>query len=119
MGGMGYLFAMLLFFLILVAISRWVFRINDIVNRLDSILKVLKAGQNIEDVKKPCTPEITPKPESISMQSEKPVVVIKKPIGNRCPECNYIFANPCPDEGRTCPKCKTMTHPEKAERRPT
>jgi hypothetical protein len=43
---------MLLIFAIMVAISRWIFRVNDIVNRLDSIIILLKAGMNVEEVKK-------------------------------------------------------------------
>lgn len=37
----AYIFMMLLFFVILVAISRWIFRVNDIVNRLDKIVFLL------------------------------------------------------------------------------
>ena len=33
-----YIILMLLFFLVLVALSRWIFRINDIIKRLDGIL---------------------------------------------------------------------------------
>ena len=45
------MFAML-FFLIGVIISRWIFRINDIINRLDSIVNLLQAGLNVEEIKK-------------------------------------------------------------------
>lgn len=48
----GSLFFMLLGILIFVAISRWVFRINDIIKRLDSILNALQAGLNLEEIKK-------------------------------------------------------------------
>jgi hypothetical protein len=37
------IFMFLLFFLVMVAISRWIFRVNDIVNRLDDILAQVKA----------------------------------------------------------------------------
>ena len=39
--GIGMLFVMLLVVLIMVAISRWIFRINDIIKRLDGILAAL------------------------------------------------------------------------------
>lgn len=35
-------FLLLLFFAIGVAISRWIFRVNDIVKRLDTIIELLK-----------------------------------------------------------------------------
>lgn len=37
---------------IFVSISRWVFRINDIIKRLDSIIIALKGGANLEEIKK-------------------------------------------------------------------
>jgi hypothetical protein len=39
--GAGALFFLLLFFAIGVALSRWVFRINDIIKRLDKIVVLL------------------------------------------------------------------------------
>lgn len=44
--GMGFalLFIIFLFFIILVALSRWIFRINDIIKRLDKILGALTAA---------------------------------------------------------------------------
>ncbi len=48
----GSLFFMLLGILIFVAISRWVFRINHIIDRLDSIMNLLKAGLNVVEIKK-------------------------------------------------------------------
>ncbi|MDO9267785.1 MAG: hypothetical protein Q7T96_01590 [Methylobacter sp.] len=38
---LGPLFGVLLFFAIGAAISRWIFRVNDIVDRLDEIIKIL------------------------------------------------------------------------------
>jgi hypothetical protein len=35
------LFFMLLVFLIMIALTRWIFRINDIIKRLDMILEAL------------------------------------------------------------------------------
>jgi len=46
-GVVAALFMFLLFFIIGVAISRWIFRINDIVNRLDRIVSLLE-GQKGE-----------------------------------------------------------------------
>lgn len=44
-GGLGFgLFLLILVVAITVAISRWVFRINDIVNRLDNIVELLRKG---------------------------------------------------------------------------
>lgn len=40
--GFGLIFLFLLFFLLMVAISRWIFRINDIVKRMDNIIELLK-----------------------------------------------------------------------------
>jgi hypothetical protein len=60
MPGMGLtmLLVMFLFFLITVAILRWILRINDIVkrldgvcDRLDSVINALKVGMNIEETK--------------------------------------------------------------------
>ncbi len=42
----------LIFFLIAVAISRWIFRINKIVNTLESILNALSVGFGLEELKK-------------------------------------------------------------------
>jgi hypothetical protein len=42
----------LIVFLITVAISRWIFRINKIVNTLEEILRALVAGLDIEVVGK-------------------------------------------------------------------
>jgi len=39
--GLAFLFMVLLFVVIMVAISRWVFRVNDIVDRLDMIVEML------------------------------------------------------------------------------
>jgi len=39
----------LIFFLITVAISRWIFRINEIVNLLKSILNALSVGLELEE----------------------------------------------------------------------
>jgi hypothetical protein len=39
----AYIFMLLLFFVILVAISRWIFRVNDIVKRLDKIVTLLES----------------------------------------------------------------------------
>jgi hypothetical protein len=50
--GFAYIFFMFLFFLILVALSRWIFRINHIVTRLDNILNALTVGFNLEETKK-------------------------------------------------------------------
>jgi hypothetical protein len=40
------LFSVILVIAIFVAISRWVFRINDIVNRQDNIVELLRQAQN-------------------------------------------------------------------------
>jgi hypothetical protein len=40
------LFFLILIVAITVAISRWVFRIDDIVNRLDNIVELLRKAQN-------------------------------------------------------------------------
>jgi len=45
------IFFLILFFAIGVLILRWAFRINDIINRLDSIINALKAGLKIEETK--------------------------------------------------------------------
>jgi hypothetical protein len=42
------IFAALLCFVIGVAISRWIFRIDDIVKRLDKIIKVLESQKGIQ-----------------------------------------------------------------------
>ncbi len=47
-----FFFALILAIAIMVAISRWIFRINDIIKRLDSIINALKTGFNLEDDKK-------------------------------------------------------------------
>ena len=39
---LAYVFMSLLFFVILVAISRWIFRINDIIKRFDKIISLLE-----------------------------------------------------------------------------
>lgn len=45
MDAVGFSLLMMLFcFLIMVGISRWIFRVNDIVKRLDSIVSLLKTG---------------------------------------------------------------------------
>ena len=46
------IFIIFLFFLIAVAISRWVFRINKIVNTLESILNALSVGFDLAEIKK-------------------------------------------------------------------
>lgn len=38
----AYIFMLLLFFVIMVAISRWIFRINDIVARLDKVISLVE-----------------------------------------------------------------------------
>ncbi|MDD4998774.1 MAG: hypothetical protein PHI99_11550 [Syntrophales bacterium] len=52
MEAIGLLFVMLIGLLIFVAISRWVFRINDIIKRLDIIISALKTGKVLEETKK-------------------------------------------------------------------
>ena len=37
---------------ITIAIARWIFRINDIIKRLDSIINALKVGLDMEEIKK-------------------------------------------------------------------
>ena len=41
-GGLAGLFVLFLFFLINIAIMRWAFRINDIVERLDKVIELLE-----------------------------------------------------------------------------
>ncbi len=40
--GFGLIFLFLLTFIIGVAISRWIFRVNDTIKRLDQIIELLK-----------------------------------------------------------------------------
>ncbi len=40
--GWGLIFVFLLFFLLNVAIARWIFRVNDTIKRLDIIIELLK-----------------------------------------------------------------------------
>jgi len=40
--GFGLIFLFLLIFIIGVAISRWIFRVNDTIKRLDQIIELLK-----------------------------------------------------------------------------
>jgi len=47
----AWLFLLLLFFAVQVAILRWAFRVNHIVNRLDTIINALTVGLNIEEDK--------------------------------------------------------------------
>ncbi|MBM4337996.1 MAG: hypothetical protein FJ110_00470 [Deltaproteobacteria bacterium] len=47
-----FFFILILAIAIMVGISRWIFRINDIIKRLDSIINALKIGFDLEDVKK-------------------------------------------------------------------
>jgi hypothetical protein len=42
MGVIGYVFLWILIICVAVAISRWVFRINDIINKLDDIVRNLQ-----------------------------------------------------------------------------
>jgi hypothetical protein len=42
MSGLAGLFVLFLFFLISIAIMRWAFRINDIVERLDRVIQLLE-----------------------------------------------------------------------------
>lgn len=48
----AFLFLSFLTVCILVFLSRWIFRINDIVNRLDSIINALKVAHGTEEIKK-------------------------------------------------------------------
>ncbi len=50
--GIFAIFMIILFIAITVGISRWIFRINDIIKRLDSIINALQAGLNLEETKK-------------------------------------------------------------------
>ena len=50
--GIAYIILLFLVFLIMVAISRWIFRINHIVQRLDSIINALTIGLDLEETRK-------------------------------------------------------------------
>jgi len=47
-----YLALMLVFFLVGVLIIRWALRINEILNRLDSIINALQIGFKLEEIKR-------------------------------------------------------------------
>ena len=48
MGAIGFVFLWILIICVAVAISRWVFRINDIINKLDAIVQKAAKGKATE-----------------------------------------------------------------------